>query len=65
MLKLFLVFVQIAEIVDLIPLEGRNQGALVLLKDYLGEELAQAPDVDQIDHVHLPGQVLRGLGMAL
>ena len=33
-----LIIVEIAEIVDLVPLEGGDQGALMFLEDPLGEE---------------------------
>ena len=58
------VFVEVAQIVDLVALEGGDQGALMLLEDHLGEELAEALNVNQVDYVHFSRDELRGLLVA-
>ena len=56
-----LIIVEIAEVVDLEPLERGDQGTLMLLEDSLCQELAEALDVDVVDYVHLARDELRGL----
>ena len=56
-----LIIVEIAEVVDLVPLERGDEGTLVLLEDSLCKELAEALNVDVVDHVHLARDKLRGL----
>ena len=65
MLTFLLVFVEMAEVLDQVPLERLDKSTLVLLENDLGEELAESLDVDELDHVHLLCKALRRLVMAL
>ena len=56
-----LAIIKAAEVVDLVAFEGGDEGALVSVKDHLGEKMAYSLDVDQTDDVHLASQALRGL----
>ena len=46
-------FVRKPKVIDLILLKARHECALTLIQDELGEELADAEHVDELDNVNL------------
>ena len=53
------------EVVDLVLLEGSDEGALVLVEDQLGDELSHSLDVEELHDVDLVSQFARRLLVSL
>ena len=58
LLRLRVVLIKAAKVIELILLEGGHKSALVLLEHHLGEELAEASDVNKVDDVHFLAKLL-------
>jgi len=55
----------LSEVVDLVLLEARDKGALVLLQDQLGNKLADALHVQKLDDVNLVLELVAGVVVTL